>query len=271
MAIEDVLSDVFVLMDTVFQGTVLGPSLWNTFFHDVGDPASIDDGQVKMFADDLTVSKCFDLDLSNDEVVRDMTATRTEVHRWGKRNRVIFDPDKEHINVIHPVHGEGETFKLLGCLVDVKLAMDHAVEQVASRARPKIKALLRSRPYCDVGDMLTQFKTHIWGLIEYQHGAILHSCDSNLNKIDQLQYGFVRDIRITREMAFLDYNLAPLGLRRDIGILGFIHKRVLGDCHPSVKAFLRFSAVPDRWHDKQIETYLELCLNRPNLYWRSLF
>ena len=72
-------------------------------------------------------------------------------------------------------------------------------------------------------------------------------------------------------MAFLDYNLAPIGLRRDISILGFIHKRVLGECHPSVKAFLRFSGIEGKWHDKQLETYSDSCICRQNLYYRALF
>ena len=30
VAVEGALSDLFELADTVFQGTVLGPTLWNT-------------------------------------------------------------------------------------------------------------------------------------------------------------------------------------------------------------------------------------------------
>ena len=38
--VEGVASDVFEIADTVFQGTVLGPCLWNVFFSDVEIPAS---------------------------------------------------------------------------------------------------------------------------------------------------------------------------------------------------------------------------------------
>ena len=158
-----------------------------------------------------------------------MNRTRADVHAWGRRNRVIFDANKEHINIIHPIHGEGSIFKLLGCVVDMKLTMEPAVDQITCEVRPKIKALLRSRPFYSLEDMVTQFKTHIWGKIEYHHGATLHACDNAIARIEFLQSNFVRDLRITREMAFLDHNLAPLSLRRDIGLLGFIHKRVLGD------------------------------------------
>ena len=40
VAVEGALSEVIDLTDTVFQGTVLGPTLWNTFFGDVTTEAA---------------------------------------------------------------------------------------------------------------------------------------------------------------------------------------------------------------------------------------
>ena len=60
----------------------------------------------------------------------------------SNRNRVIFDAGKEHINIVHPTHGQGEDYLYLGILFDVKLTMASAVDQIVSRARPKIKELL---------------------------------------------------------------------------------------------------------------------------------
>ena len=272
VAIEDVLSDVMTLCDSIFQGTVLGPALWNTFFHDVVGPASFAGEEVALFADDLTSFKAFPIDKPNNEIEEEMRATRSEVHRWGERNRVTFDSGKEHINILHPLHGQGESFKLLGCPIDVKLTMSEAVDLIVARARPKIKALLRSRAFYSLVDLIVQFKTHIWGIIEYSHGCVLHASDTALAKIDHLQSAFVRELHVTEEFVFLVHNFAPLELRRDIGILGFLHKRVLGECHPAIMNLLPFSSQNYAWrHPKQLETYLESCVVRPVLYWRSLF
>ena len=55
--VEGEASDDFEIANTVFQGTVLGPLLWNVFFSDVQVPASSTGGQESVFADDLDASR----------------------------------------------------------------------------------------------------------------------------------------------------------------------------------------------------------------------
>ena len=40
VAVGNELSDKILLQDMVFQGTVLGPTLWNVFFADISRPAT---------------------------------------------------------------------------------------------------------------------------------------------------------------------------------------------------------------------------------------
>ena len=54
--VEGALSEVMALLDMVFQGTVLGPSLWNAFFADVADYVRCENQEINLFADDLTVT-----------------------------------------------------------------------------------------------------------------------------------------------------------------------------------------------------------------------
>ena len=52
-------SDDIELAASVFQGTVLGPPLWNTSFSDIALPARSSGGREAMFADDLNVFESF--------------------------------------------------------------------------------------------------------------------------------------------------------------------------------------------------------------------
>ena len=83
------------LSNSVFQGTVNGPPLWNAFFSDVSVPAASTGGQEAMFADDLNVFKEFDQHVPLDQVTNDLQKCRGKVHKWGAANRVSFDPSKE--------------------------------------------------------------------------------------------------------------------------------------------------------------------------------
>ena len=56
VTVENAISEVMWLCDMVFQGTVLGPSLWNAFFADVATAVPIGNQMVNLFADDLTAT-----------------------------------------------------------------------------------------------------------------------------------------------------------------------------------------------------------------------
>ena len=69
VAVDGVLSEVMLLSDMCFQGTVLGPALWNSFFHDVAMPAESNGETAAMFADDLNIFKKFDVGVPNSTVM----------------------------------------------------------------------------------------------------------------------------------------------------------------------------------------------------------
>jgi len=173
VTVAGVMSDVFDLSNMVFQGTVLGPTLWNSFFSDIAFAASSGGGEGRLFADDLNVFKQFAFSVPNSQVKANMAITRSEVHRWGYRNRVTFDHSKEYLVIIHPIQGEGMDFRLFGSLLDVKFTMAPAVQDILDRARPKVKSLLRTRGLYNHAQMLDQYKTHAWNLIEYHNGVLL--------------------------------------------------------------------------------------------------
>ena len=72
-------------------------------------------------------------------------------------------------------------------------------------------------------------------LMEYHSDAIFHASDTLLERFDSAQRGFLQEIDVTPEAAFIEHNFAPPRLRRNIGMLGFLHKRVLGLSHPAIQ------------------------------------
>ena len=184
-----------------------------------------------MFADDLSVFQKFDRCVSNEECLQTSYLCRERVHKWGRKSRVAFDATKEHAVIIHPLSAEGDPFKLLGLLVDCKLIMLPAVEKILSQIKPKIRAILRTKKYYDNKTLISQFKTHIWGVMECHSGGLFHSSDSVLKKLDQVHFQFLHELEMNASEAFTDFNFAPPMLRRNIGVLGLLHKRVLGLGH----------------------------------------
>jgi hypothetical protein len=181
-----------------------------------------------MFADDLNVFQQFDQRTPLNEVKNVLEKCRDRVHTWGKANRVSFDAAKEHFIVLHPSAGSGPAFKFLGPLIDTDLRMHSCIDHIMSEARAKITTIFRIRGFYDAAQLINHFKTHVWSLLEMNAAAILHAAISRLEKFDDAQIRFLRTIDITPEHAFLEYNLAPPKLRRNIPMPGMLHKRVLG-------------------------------------------
>ena len=276
VVVQGSASEEFVLEDTVFQGTVLGPPLWNSFFADVAAPASATGGKEAVFADDLNVFHEFDRFTSVPDIMTELSDCRRRVHSWGVTNRVSFDPAKEHLVVIHPSQSHGEPFKLLGLMMDLDLRMHSAIDQLLSKIRAKSTAILRTRAYYSTPELINQYKTHIWGLVEVHCGGYFHAAFSSLDKIDQVQRNFLNKLGVSEEEAFLNHNFAPSSLRRNIAILGLLHKRVLGQCHRSFDILLpwysqRFETARGFGHNKQLYGHWCEADKHSALFDRSIF
>ena len=178
--------------------------------------------------------------------------------------------------ILHPLEWHGEAFKLLGCMIDPDMRMRSAVEQVLSKIRPKITAILRTRGYYSTPNLMFQFKTHIWRLIETNMGAYFHACSSLLEKIDAIQNRFLRELDMTPEHAFLEYAFAPPSLRRNIDALDFLHKRVLGKSHACISNLLPFwtdqpECIRARGHTKKLYDHSREIHFQSVMYANSIF
>ncbi len=82
--------------------------------------------------------------------------------------------------VLHHMCGEGDSFKLLGTAFDAKLVMEVAITCVIRKAGPKLTALLRTKLYYCMSDLMKSYKSHVLCLLEGSTGAIYHANDTVL-------------------------------------------------------------------------------------------
>ena len=93
-----------------------------------------------------------------------------------------------------------------------------------------------------------------------------------VKKLDSVQRGYPREINMTDTEAFVNHNFTPPSLRRCIGLLGLLHKRVLGKCHPGLCHILPFAQGLDAdYHSKTLHPFADKQDFQARLYRRSLF
>ena len=205
-------------------------------------------------------------------VKAELMQAQKRAHHWGRLNRVTFDAGKEHFHVVHPDADDYVEFKMLGTLLDSSLIMRPLIDSLLSKDRPKARALVRMRHMYSLETLLNQFKTHVWNTIEYNNEAIIMARPSESRRLDSMQRGFLHEIGCDEATAFISYDFAPPSMRRAIGILGFIHKRVLGLCHPALCQALPFSGLTgSHCHSKALDAKMSGVIGHWNMYFRSLW
>ena len=235
-------SSPMLLRNMVYQGTVWGPSLWNVFFADCVCAIRIDGFEAIVYADDCNAFKRYPRNLSNALILEDLGQCQQHLHAWGRANSVTFDAGKEETMIISNVDACGGPAKLLGVEFDCKLLMATAVHKCARKAAWKTKALLRSRRFYSVVDLVMLFKSHVLSFIEYRTPGVHFASSSVLLELDDVQSRFLRQIDLSEESALMTFNLAPLCVRRDISILGVIHRAAMCAGPPMLWKYFRLDS-----------------------------
>ena len=228
-------SDPFRIQDMVYQGTVLGPQLWNIYFEDAAKAIQEFLFEEVIYADDLNAFKILPGCTSNDTAIQAIDKVQVELHSWGRANQVSFDASKESKHILSKTDPLGADFKLLGIEFDTGLQMTSAVRSLVGKVRWKNKMLLRSRRSFSTMDLVLQYKQQVLSYIEYRTPGIFHATTTVLKQLDQTQDRFLLELGIDRDAALMDFNLAPLSMRRDIAVLGLLHRAALGDGPPQLR------------------------------------
>ena len=146
------------LIDMIFQGSVLGPTLWNLFYANSVRPVEKKGFTESIFADDLNCFKNFHRSIGPDYVLRQIRECQNEVHKWGYANRVTFDPGKEDTLILDSQHPHGEFFEILGVQFDTKLTMYAEVSRTANEASKRCHIVLKIRRFYRVSALFRLFK-----------------------------------------------------------------------------------------------------------------
>ena len=256
------------LLNQVFQGTVWGPPLWNLFFEDAGLCLEVISFVAMVFADDLNAFKHFLNSIENDQIIAEIDIAQNGLHTWGRANRVTFDAGKESKHVLSRHNPSGGNFKVLGVNFDCKLLMDDAVHDVAIECGWKLEKLVQSRRFFNGRELIALYKAHVLSFTEYRTSAVYHASTSVLDKIDKIQDKMLKIAGSTEIEALLVHNLAPLKTRRDIAMLGVIHRAALGQGPAQLQHFFHQVTRPQvqrtrlqlSRHDWQFQEYTVITL-----------
>ena len=230
------------LEDMVYQGTVWGPPLWNVFYEDARNAIVECLFTEVVYADDLNAYREFASSTENHMIMTCMDSCQTELHCWGNANQVAFDPKKESKHILSLTDPAGGSFRLLGVDFDCLLSMADAVNDLVTEAGWKLRMLIRGRRFYTDAELVILYKAHMLSYIEYRTAAVYHAAREALDRLDQVQTRFLRDLNIDVRTALLEFNLAPLSSRRDIAMLGIIHRTVLGRGPVHFKEHFRVAA-----------------------------
>lgn len=217
----------YTLENSVFQGTAWGQPLWTCFYSDAARAVAAKEFLDIFFADDLNCTRVFDCATSNEAILQAAAACQEELHGWGRANRVSFDPSKESFHVLHRTRGEGGSFKLLGVTFDTALYMHDAAYEVATEAGWRLKSLLRTRRFHTLAEMFRLYKARILSFVESRTAGLHNAAPSVLQVIDRIQRRFLNEVHVSEKDALLKWRLAPLRCRRDIAMLGLLHRVAL--------------------------------------------
>ena len=117
--------------------------------------------------------------------------------------------------------------------------MANAVFELVSSAGWKLRTLLRTKRFYTDADLIILYKAHLLSYLEYRTPAIYHATRAELCRLDAVQSRFLRDVSVDDVTALINFHLAPLSTRRDIAMLGLIHRTVLSKGPKQFTSFFR--------------------------------
>ena len=113
----------------------------------------------------------------------------------------------------------------------------------AYNLRPMLQCCLAQMRFnCKLLRQLCEFH-HVLSYFEYRTPAIYHACETVLDPLNRVLRNFLRRVNVSIQDALLHFNLPPLETRRDIAMLGVLHRAAL---HLPPKHFWQWAQIDTR-------------------------
>ena len=140
-----------------------------------------------------------------------------------------LDTGKGSVHILHRTKRFGCHFKLLGLEFDVSLRMGHAVSILAREAGWPLQAVVRPKRFFTTKQIFNLYKCQVLSLIESGVCGYDHTSANILATLDRIQTRLPRETGVSAEDALTRFDLAPLQSKRDIAMLGMLHRTMLGE------------------------------------------
>ena len=148
---------------------------------------------------------------------------------------------------------------MYGFFFDPCLHMEDAIHRLCSAASWKLNTILRSNRFFDTQHTVQLYKAKVLSFIEFRTSAIYHATEASLQRVNALQNRLLRSLDISERDAIEHLNLAPLQARRDIALLGVIHRATIGLGPEQFRNFFvlapQLNNAPRNRHSKQIVSH----------------
>ena len=138
--------------------------------------------------------------------------------------------------------------------------------------------ILRCRRFYPCKVLLRLYKQFVLSGIEFATPAIYHATDYALSPLERVQRRMLDELQYTEKDALLDHALAPLQCRRDMAMLGLLHRIIMGWAPACLQKFIYYAdaptfprsyRAPDLRHNRQIHDVSSGSESR--LFQRSIF
>ena len=206
------------------QGALWSPILWDLDISEL--PSAVRFGELLCYADDLSL--WYEISDDNRDVILDrINADLASLLVWGADNRTTFEPTKTYsmlVSLRRSTRFEGldelrmgdrvikqvSQMKLVGFIFDSKMTWGPMVDMLAKKARCKLGAIRRLRPYLDSQNLKLMYTAFVRSGMEYGSVLYMGAAESHLLKLDKIQWsaqalgGFViDDLQSRRDAACL--------------------------------------------------------------------